>query len=162
MTQKCAARTRSDVSSLRKLHARKLIGKKFERLAQTWLVLATEFEAAKVLLEKWGSGPVTFSDEAVASAQSISSKVYPAARQAATHPLNRPMPKPSDDLSDAKLHLGLATGEYEGRDALVAQEILRRRLRGTCSQWRLPARIYRSLDRGLLALDQSETYAEEN
>ena len=61
--------------------------KKFERLAQTWLVLATDFEAAKVLLEKWGSGPVTFSDEAVASAQSISSKVYPAARQAATHPL---------------------------------------------------------------------------
>ena len=37
------------------------------------------------------------------------------------------MPKPSVDLSDEKLHLGLATGEYEGRDALVAQEILRRR-----------------------------------
>jgi hypothetical protein len=37
------------------------------------------------------------------------------------------MPKPSDDLSDEKLHLGLATGEYAGRDALVAQEILRRR-----------------------------------
>ena len=62
--------------------------KKFERfLAQTWLILATDFEAAEVLLEKWGSGPVTFSDEAVASAQSISSEVYPAARQTATHPL---------------------------------------------------------------------------
>jgi hypothetical protein len=38
-----------------------------------------------------------------------------------------PMPKPSDDLSDEQLHHGLATGEYEGRDALVAEEILRRR-----------------------------------
>ena len=37
------------------------------------------------------------------------------------------MPKPSDDLNDEILHQGLATGEYEGRDALVAQEILRRR-----------------------------------
>ena len=37
------------------------------------------------------------------------------------------MPKPSDDLSDENLHQGLATGEYEGRNALVAQEILRRR-----------------------------------
>ena len=37
------------------------------------------------------------------------------------------MPKPSDDLSDENLHQGLATGEYEGRDALVAEEILRRR-----------------------------------
>ena len=37
------------------------------------------------------------------------------------------MPKPSDDLSDENLHQGLATGEYEGRDAKVAEEILRRR-----------------------------------
>ena len=37
------------------------------------------------------------------------------------------MPKPSEELSDDNLHVGLATGEYEGRDALVAQEILRRR-----------------------------------
>src|SRR4029078_2467621 len=37
------------------------------------------------------------------------------------------MPKPSDDLSDEQLHHGVATGEYEGRDALVAEEILRRR-----------------------------------
>ena len=46
--------------------------------------------------------------------------------QAATNLLNCPMPKPSDDLSD-ETHQGLATGEYEGRDALVAEEILRRR-----------------------------------
>ena len=32
------------------------------------------------------------------------------------------MPKPSDDLSDEQLHQGLATGEYEGRDALVAEK----------------------------------------
>jgi len=37
------------------------------------------------------------------------------------------MPKPSEDLSDETLYQGLATGEYEGRDALVAEEILRRR-----------------------------------
>jgi hypothetical protein len=37
------------------------------------------------------------------------------------------MPKPSDDLSDENLHQGLATGRYEGRDALIAEEILRRR-----------------------------------
>ena len=36
------------------------------------------------------------------------------------------MPKPSDDLSDEQLHQGLTTGEYQGRDALVAEEILRR------------------------------------
>jgi hypothetical protein len=37
------------------------------------------------------------------------------------------MPKPSADLTDEQLHQGLANGEYEGRDALVAEEILRRR-----------------------------------
>jgi hypothetical protein len=37
------------------------------------------------------------------------------------------MPKPSADLSDEQLHQGLASGEYQGRDALVAEEILRRR-----------------------------------
>ncbi len=37
----------------------------FERLAQRWLVLATDFEVAKVLLEKWGSGTITFSDDFV-------------------------------------------------------------------------------------------------
>ena len=37
------------------------------------------------------------------------------------------MPKPSDDLSDEQLHQGLTSGDFEGRDALVAEEILRRR-----------------------------------
>ena len=37
------------------------------------------------------------------------------------------MSKPSDDLSDEQLHQGLATGELAGRDALVAEEILKRR-----------------------------------
>jgi hypothetical protein len=39
------------------------------------------------------------------------------------------MPKPSDDLSDEQLHQGLASGDYEGRDALVAEEILRQGMR---------------------------------
>jgi hypothetical protein len=38
---------------------------RFEGLAQWWLVLATDFEVAEVLLEKWGSGPMTFSDDFV-------------------------------------------------------------------------------------------------
>jgi hypothetical protein len=37
------------------------------------------------------------------------------------------MPKPSKDLSDEQLHQGLATGEFKDRDALVAEEILKRR-----------------------------------
>jgi len=37
------------------------------------------------------------------------------------------MPKPSAELSNQQLHKGLMTGKYEGRDALVAEEILRRR-----------------------------------
>ena len=37
------------------------------------------------------------------------------------------MPKPSDDLADEQLHQGLTTGEYQGRNALVAEELLRRR-----------------------------------
>ena len=37
------------------------------------------------------------------------------------------MPKPSDVLTDDQIHQGLNTGEYQGRDALVAEEILRRR-----------------------------------
>ena len=59
---------------------------RFEGLAQSWLALATDFEAAKVLLEKWGSGPMTFSDDAVRQRAIHQLKVYPAARQAATHP----------------------------------------------------------------------------
>ena len=38
---------------------------RFEELAQWWLVLATDFEVANVLLEKWGSGPMNFSDDFV-------------------------------------------------------------------------------------------------
>jgi hypothetical protein len=37
------------------------------------------------------------------------------------------MPKPSNDLTDKQLHEGLASGEFQGRDALVAEEIIRRR-----------------------------------
>ena len=37
------------------------------------------------------------------------------------------MPKPSADLTDEQLHQGLTSGVFEGRDALVAEEILRRR-----------------------------------
>ena len=37
------------------------------------------------------------------------------------------MPKPSADLTNEQLHQRLASGEYEGRDAMVAEEILRRR-----------------------------------
>jgi hypothetical protein len=37
------------------------------------------------------------------------------------------MPKPSDNLSDEQLHQGLASGEFQGRDELVAEEMLRRR-----------------------------------
>ena len=37
------------------------------------------------------------------------------------------MAKPSDDLTDKQLQEGLASGEFKERDALIAQEILRRR-----------------------------------
>jgi hypothetical protein len=37
------------------------------------------------------------------------------------------MPRPSNDLTDKQLHEGLASGEFQGRDALVAEEIIRRR-----------------------------------
>jgi hypothetical protein len=37
------------------------------------------------------------------------------------------MPKPSDNLSDEQLHQGLGSGEFQGRDAQIAEEILRRR-----------------------------------
>ena len=38
---------------------------RLEGLAQRWLALATDFEAANVLLGKWSSGPMTFSDDPV-------------------------------------------------------------------------------------------------
>ena len=37
------------------------------------------------------------------------------------------MPKPSDNLSDEQLHQGMVAGEFQGRDALIAEEMLRRR-----------------------------------
>ena len=37
------------------------------------------------------------------------------------------MAKVSDDLGDKALHEGLATGEFQGRDALIAEELLKRR-----------------------------------
>jgi hypothetical protein len=37
------------------------------------------------------------------------------------------MPKVSDDLSDKQLYEGLARGEFQGRDKLIAEEVLRRR-----------------------------------
>jgi hypothetical protein len=37
------------------------------------------------------------------------------------------MAKPSDDLTDDQLRQGIANGEYDGREALIAGEILRRR-----------------------------------
>lgn len=37
------------------------------------------------------------------------------------------MTRPTDNLSDAQLKKGLGSGEFEGRDALIAEEILKRR-----------------------------------
>lgn len=37
------------------------------------------------------------------------------------------MTKPTDDLSDNQLRQRIIKGDYEGRDALIADEILRRR-----------------------------------
>ena len=48
---------------------------RFEGLAQRWLALATDFEAASVLLGKWSSGPTTFfGSSGPANARSISPK----------------------------------------------------------------------------------------
>jgi hypothetical protein len=37
------------------------------------------------------------------------------------------MPKPTPDLSDEQLRQGITSGEFSGRDAAIAEEILRRR-----------------------------------
>jgi hypothetical protein len=37
------------------------------------------------------------------------------------------MAKPMTDLSDDELRAGIKNGDYEGRDALIAAEILKRR-----------------------------------
>ena len=51
---------------------------RFEGLAQRWLALATDFEAAGVLLGKWSSGPLTFSDHPVSPTRNVSaSKATP-------------------------------------------------------------------------------------
>ena len=65
------------------------------------------------------------------------------------------MPKPSDDLSDEQLHQGLTSGDFEGRDALVAEEILRRR-HDENSRWRISLWTDRSNGCSSLALDQGE------
>ena len=46
------------------------------------------------------------------------------------------MAKPSDDLSDEALHRGLLTGEFRGRDALIAEEVLKRRQEGRTREGR--------------------------
>jgi hypothetical protein len=40
---------------------------------------------------------------------------------------DRAMAKPTNDLSDDQLRQGIKNGDYEGRDALIAAEILQRR-----------------------------------
>ena len=47
---------------------------RFEGLAQRWLALATDFEAASVLLGKWSSGPMTFSDDPVSPTRNPSAQ----------------------------------------------------------------------------------------
>lgn len=47
---------------------------RFEGLAQRWLALATDFEAASVLLGKWSSGPMTFPDDPVPPAHNPSAQ----------------------------------------------------------------------------------------
>jgi hypothetical protein len=37
------------------------------------------------------------------------------------------MPKPTLDLTDEQLRQGITSGEFSGRDAAIAEEILRRR-----------------------------------
>ena len=48
--------------------------KRLEGLAQRWLALATDFEAANVLLGKWSSGPMTFRDDPVSPAHNPSTQ----------------------------------------------------------------------------------------
>jgi hypothetical protein len=61
---------------------------RFEGLAQRWLALATDFEAASVLLGKWSSGPLTFSDHPVSPTRNVSaSKATPP-----RHTKQRPTP----------------------------------------------------------------------
>ena len=50
---------------------------RLEGLAQRWLALATDFEAVSVLLGKWSSGPMTFSDDPVPTLNHSTSKSIP-------------------------------------------------------------------------------------
>ena len=50
---------------------------RLEGLAQRWLALATDFEAASLLLGKWSSGPMTFSDDQVPTRNLSASKPIP-------------------------------------------------------------------------------------
>ena len=59
---------------------------RLEGLAQRWLALATDFEAANVLLAKWSSGPMTFSDDPVPRPALSASRVIP------RHTKQRPTP----------------------------------------------------------------------
>ena len=60
---------------------------RFEGLAQRWLALATDFEAASVLLGKWSSGPMTFSDHPVSPTRNPS-----ASKATPRHTKQRPIP----------------------------------------------------------------------
>ena len=51
----------------------------------------------------------------------------PAPRRAFSWALQTKMPKPTQDLTDGQLHQGIDSGEFSGRDAAIAEEILRRR-----------------------------------
>ena len=45
------------------------------------------------------------------------------------------MPRPTDELTDEQLRQGIASGEYDGRDALIAAEILKRRHEQRARWW---------------------------
>ena len=66
------------------------------------------------------------------------------------------MAKPSDDLSDENLHRGLVTGEFQGRDALIAEEMLKRRHEGRTRDGRYKIRVVRSCCRCAVALDETK------
>ena len=65
---------------------------RFEGLAQRWLALATDFEAASLLLGKWGSGPMTFSDHSVRQRAIRQVKAMPLHTNSDQSPENAPCP----------------------------------------------------------------------
>ena len=60
------------------------------------------------------------------------------------------MTKPTDDMSDQRLRDGLKSGEFEGRNELIAEEILRRRYRRSCPK--RSVRYYWRFDDSLMAM----------